>query len=109
VRFLIDTNLPKSLCAWLAARGHDCEHVLALGLAQADDLDIWRHAAAIGQTVVSKDEDFADLALTTDAGPSVIWVRTGNGTNRQLLSYLDALWPAIQARIEAGDRLVEVR
>lgn len=109
MRFLIDTNLPKSLCRWIASKGHEAEHVLDLGLAQADDTDIWVRAQATGAVVISKDEDFPDLVRLGGSGPSVVWVRTGNGTTRQLLTYLEALWPHVEARLGMGDRLVEVR
>ncbi|MGH6951962.1 MAG: DUF5615 family PIN-like protein [Vitreimonas sp.] len=109
MRFLIDTNLPKSLCRWIASKGHEAEHVLDLGLGQADDADIWVHAEAAGAVIVSKDEDFPDLVRLASSGPSVVWIRTGNGTTRQLLAYLEALWPHVEARLGMGDRLVEVR
>ena len=109
MRFLVDTNLPRALCAWLSANGHVCQHVLDLMLAQSADAEIWKVAAASGEIIVSKDEDFADLALRTAAGPSVVWLRTGNGTNRQLVNHLDPLWPHIERRLSAGERLVEVR
>jgi predicted nuclease of predicted toxin-antitoxin system len=109
VRFLIDTNLPKSLCRWIASKGHEAEHVLDLGLGQADDADIWVQAQATGAVVISKDEDFPDMVRLGSAGPSVVWIRTGNGTTRQLLTYLETLWPHVEARLGMGDRLVEVR
>lgn len=109
MRFLVDTNLPRALCSWLGAKGHSCQHVLDLSLAQASDAEIWKVATASDQIIVSKDEDFADLALRTAAGPGVVWLRTGNGTNRQLLDYLNSLWPHIERRLSAGERLVEVR
>ncbi len=109
MRFLIDTNLPRALCSWLHVRGHACRHVLELNLARSADIEIWRVAASSGEIIVSKDEDFADLVLRTVAGPSVVWVRTGNGTNRQLMTYLVPLWPFIERRLATGERLVEVR
>ena len=42
-------------------------------------------------------------------GPAVVWIRTGNGTTRDLLAFLDPIWPDIEARLDAGDRLIEVR
>lgn len=109
MRFLIDTNLPRALAAWIGSKGHACEHVLEIGLAQAEDGGIWRRAASDGAIIVSKDEDFAALVRRTRAGPSVIWVRTGNGTTRQLLEFLEHLWPDVEAKLAAGERLVEVR
>lgn len=109
MRFLIDTNLPRALGAWLVSKGHEASHVLDLGLAQAEDPDVWTAALAAGAVIVSKDEDFADLVRSTTAGASVVWIRTGNGTNRQLFAYLEAMWPLVEQRLSFGDRLVEVR
>jgi predicted nuclease of predicted toxin-antitoxin system len=43
----------------MRSAGHDCEHVADVGLRDADDSPIWRHADAHGQVIVAKDEDFA--------------------------------------------------
>ncbi len=109
MRVLIDTNLPKALCTWFAAKGYQAEHVLDIGLAQSKDTAIWQHANETGAIIVSKDEDFASLARRSQTGPSVIWMHTGNGTSKSLLSLLDILWPMIEARLSTGDRLIEVR
>ena len=108
MRFLVDTNLPRALAAWLRSHGHAAEHVLDLSLAQADDDLIWRRAAETGAVIFSKDQDFADMVGRLP-GPSVIWARTGNGTTAALIAYLAPLWPAIEQRLTAGDRLIEVR
>jgi hypothetical protein len=42
-------------------------------------------------------------------GPPVLWLRTGNGTTRDLLHLLEPIWPTIDARLIAGERLVEIR
>lgn len=109
MRFLIDANLPKALCVWLAQFGHEAAHVLELSLAQAPDADLWALARDRGAVIVSKDEDFADLARRDPSGPAVVWVRTGNGTTAQLLACLGPAWPTIEGRLSAGDRLIEFR
>lgn len=109
MRFLIDTNLPKALTPWLIGKGHACEHVLDFGLAQAKDRELWKHAASTGAGIISKDQDFADLARSTTQGPCVVWLRTGNGTTPDLLAFLESLWPQIVDRLNAGERLIEIR
>jgi predicted nuclease of predicted toxin-antitoxin system len=109
LRFVIDANLPRALSDWLRGSGHEVEHALDVALAQASDRLIWRHAAAIAAVIVSKDEDSADLARTDLTGPSVVWIRTSNGTNAQLIALLTPIWPRIEQRLAAGDRLIEVR
>ncbi|MBP6013258.1 MAG: DUF5615 family PIN-like protein [Alphaproteobacteria bacterium] len=109
MRFLVDTNLPKALATWIAARGHIADHVLDLALAQANDKSIWQRAGEMGAVVVSKDEDFADLARRHPTAPGVVWLRTGNGTTKEVLALLEPIWPTIVARLSAGEKLLEVR
>jgi predicted nuclease of predicted toxin-antitoxin system len=109
VRFLLDTNVPKALTKWLIDRGHNAEHVLDLGIGQAADTALWQRASETRAIIISKDEDFADLVRQSPTGPSLLWLRTGNGTARQLLGIIGPLWPTIEERLSTNERLVEVR
>jgi len=108
VNFLIDAQLPPALAKFLTDRGHNAEHVESLGLLKADDPAIWNYAATKGAVIVTKDEDFPDLAALRPGGPPVVWLRIGNCSNRALLSWLDPLLPTILHRLAAGDSVVEV-
>ena len=59
----------------LQSLGHHAVHVLDVELARVNDLEIWEYAAQHGYTIVSKDADFADLALLAQTKVRVIWVR----------------------------------
>jgi predicted nuclease of predicted toxin-antitoxin system len=59
--------------------------------------------------LVSKDEDFAIWVRSKRDGPPVVWLRTGNGTTEALIACLDPIFEAVEERIVAGDRLIEVR
>ncbi len=109
MRFLIDNQLPTAVARFLAARGAECQHVLDLGLGQAADSEIWRLAAERQTVLISKDEDFFHLAGIPGAGVQLVWVRLGNCRTPALLSALERAWPRIQACLEAGDLIVEVR
>jgi hypothetical protein len=39
----------------------------------------------------------------------VIWLRIGNATNPELLGWFMPQWPSMLVRLQAGDRLIEVR
>lgn len=108
MRFLVDAQLPPATARWLDSRGYHAVHVQDLGLSTARDLEIWRHAQANNQIIVTKDEDFARLAIIQPDGPRVIWLRIGNTTRRQLLDWLDRAWPGIDAALHAGERLIKV-
>jgi predicted nuclease of predicted toxin-antitoxin system len=87
----------------------DAAAVREVGLREADDSEIWRYAIENDVAIISKDEDFAERFLSSTSAPVIIWLRGGNTSNRNLLAWLIPMWPEISGRIEAGDRLVEVR
>jgi predicted nuclease of predicted toxin-antitoxin system len=109
LRFLIDAQMPPMLAAWLKLKGHDASAVRDLGMRDASDSAIWAHAAADGAIIVTKDEDFAQLAAIDPEGPTVLWVRTGNLVNRLLLARFEHAWPQVEAHLRAGDKIVELR
>ena len=109
MRFVIDANLPRHLTGWLIARGHHCEHVLDIRLAQGTDAEIWAHCVERCATIVTKDEDFASRVRAGRPGPAVVWLRTGNGTTQRLIESLTPVIETVEARLRAGDRLIEVR
>ncbi len=108
MRFLIDAQLPPGLARWLAARGHDCDHVndIGLGAAPDDRIEAWaRDAQAI---IWTKDSDFVDRARRRP-GLQVVWLRWGNTTNAALQARLAPSTREIESALEAGEVLVEVR
>lgn len=108
MRFLIDAQLPPSLADRLREAGHEAEHVNRIGLGPASDRRIWTYAAVNQAIVISKDEDFADLARRSKRGPAVIWVRLGNTTSRALWRALEPVLPEIFEGLARGERLIEV-
>jgi predicted nuclease of predicted toxin-antitoxin system len=109
VNFLVDAQLPPGLVQWLTKQGHSAEHVDYCGLTGADDSVIWVHAVHIEAIIITKDEDFADRTTRTETGPTIVWLRIGNSTNRALLSWLEPRWPMIITLLESKNRLIEVR
>ncbi|HEU0053385.1 MAG TPA: DUF5615 family PIN-like protein, partial [Longimicrobium sp.] len=61
---------------------------VAAGLESADDLVVWRYAAARGLTIVSKDWDFLQLSTVRGHPPKVVWLRLGNCSVRDLAEVL---------------------
>jgi predicted nuclease of predicted toxin-antitoxin system len=109
VKFLIDAQLPPALAGSLRQAGFDAIAVRDIGLRDAKDGVIWQYALQHDAIVITKDEDFAQRTLFSPDSPVIVWLRLGNATNQQLLSWLMPQWPAVLARLEAGDRLIEVR
>lgn len=108
MRFLVDAQLPPALARWLAAQGHEATHVLDHDLLEARDTVIWAEAIRLGAAIVSKDEDFVHLRTLKSDGPSLVWVRVGNTTRRQLLAWFAVLLPEIEKALASGERLIEV-
>jgi len=109
VKFLVDNQLPRRLAQYLQERGFDSRHVLDVGLATASDAEICEYAEKQQRVIVSKDEDFFYRARRPNSKISLLWVRLGNCRTRFLLATFDQLWPTVEARLKAGDRVVEIR
>ena len=84
MRFVTDAQLPPALARQLRSEGHEASHVNEIGLGAAADSDLWAHASAAGAVLVTKDEDFADLARREATEPAVVGIRLGNTTNKAL-------------------------
>jgi predicted nuclease of predicted toxin-antitoxin system len=109
VKLLVDHQLPPALARMISGElGAEAVHVRDLGLRSATDAELWRHAADTGSVLISKDEDFVSLCVTVPEA-RLLWVRLGNCRREFLLATFRAQWHRIQARFDAGDRLVELR
>ena len=84
MKLLLDQNLAPRLVAALAALYPDSKHVRDVGLAAANDDDVWRYAAAGGFTIVSKDADFHERSFVLGPPPKVIWIRRGNCSTTEI-------------------------
>lgn len=109
MKFLIDNQLPKVLAEYLRALGHDSQHVLDVGLADASDTSICRYAESEDRILISKDEDFLYLSNQPRSRIRLIWVRLGNCRTTALLAAFDRFWPTIESCFAAGDKVVEIR
>ncbi|MFA5081241.1 MAG: DUF5615 family PIN-like protein [Hydrogenophilaceae bacterium] len=82
-------------------RGHpggpahlDCRHVLDMGLEAASDREIWELVRAEMLVIVTKDEDFAQLAdRQASIPPQVLWIRLGNCRKATLLKAVGDVLP----------------
>jgi predicted nuclease of predicted toxin-antitoxin system len=109
VKFIVDAQLPPSLAVALRDIGCDAIAVREIGLREAKDAVIWDYALQNNGVILTKDEDFAERCMASNQAPVVIWLRIGNATNPELLGWFMPQWPIMLARLQAGDRLIEVR
>jgi predicted nuclease of predicted toxin-antitoxin system len=105
--FPVDAQLPPALCGWFAERGFEAEHVTARLSGQIPDAEIAAFVSAEGFVLVTKDDDFALRHPPGDY--QLVWLRCGNITNRALRAWLLERWMLVLTRLEAGERLIEVR
>lgn len=59
--------------------------------------------------IITKDEDFAQMASRMDESPVVVWVRVGNTRRTALLAWFEPLIEEIVSMVERGDEIIEVR
>lgn len=78
MRLLFDANISRKLVSGVADLFPDSSHVALLGLERADDDVVWAYAAEHDYLIVSKDEDFHQLALLMGPPPKLVWARLGN-------------------------------
>lgn len=90
MRLLFDENLSPDLPGLLAQAFPQSAHVRTLGLVGADDLVIWTEAAHKDFALVSKDDDFLELAILRGAPPKVIHLGIGNCRTAAVASLLFA-------------------
>jgi predicted nuclease of predicted toxin-antitoxin system len=66
----------------------DCKQVANLGMATAEDIDIWDYARKNNYAIVTFDADFYDIGLINGCPPKIVWLRTGNLTTNQIADLL---------------------
>jgi predicted nuclease of predicted toxin-antitoxin system len=108
MRFLVDEQLPVALARWLAAKGHEAEHVGDRQLQAAPDAAIWDFAMQDGAAIITKDEDFAQRKVLSEKGPAIVWIRLPNSRRQALLDWFETVLPAVLSALERGETLVEV-
>ena len=109
MRFVIDAQLPPAMAGLLTARGHVAEHVVDIGLRDAKDSLIWIYALEHQAVIVTKDEDFPQRMRQSKTSPVIVWLRIGNTSRHALLRWFEPLLPQLEALIDQGDHLIEVR
>ncbi len=105
----LDAQLPPSAAAWISDTfGVETHAVRDLGLREAKDPSIFQAARAAGAVVMTKDSDFVEMLQRLGPPPTVLWVTCGNTSNARLREILSRQLPAAVARLEGGERLIEI-
>jgi len=109
MKLLVDNQLPLALAAFLRQRGHQCCHVIDLGLDEATDVQVWNRCVLEGWVLISKDEDFLFLAKRPGDTGRLIWVRLGNCRNPALVEAFARANDDLISAFDEGQRVVEIR
>jgi len=56
----------------------NASHVMLKHLDESTDLEVWKYARKNGYTIVTKDSDFNELAISRGSPPKIIWIKIGN-------------------------------
>jgi len=88
MKLLLDENLSRRLVPFLQNEFPGSSQVALIGLEQADDGTIWRHAKENGYIIVTRDADFEELSAVHGAPPQVIWIRIPNQAKAAVLKLL---------------------
>lgn len=103
MKWLIDAQLPRKLTTLLIHRGEDAVHTLDLPMRNAtSDLAITEIADRESRMVVTKDQDFVNSYLLEGRPKQLLLISTGNISNNDLVSLLEANLPAIRAMFTSG-------
>lgn len=108
MKFLVDGQMSPAVARWLREAGHEATPVREVGLREAEDSAICAHALQTGAVVLTKDEDFAELARGSGASPVIVWLRVGNSSNEELRAWLEPRLPGIVELVGQGGRVIEV-
>lgn len=96
MKLLFDENLSFRLVDALADVYPKSKHVRQVGLLGADDLHVWNYAAENGFLLVSKDTDFYERSLVYGAPPKIIWLRIGNSSVNETITFLRSQYIVIR-------------
>src|SRR5690349_16063138 len=103
MKFLADMGVSMTTVVALRRLGHDVEHLRELGLLRMEDHDIVVKARDEGRVVLTFDLDFGEImALSKNARPSVILLRTRNQTPQSVTPRLVAAIAGCAARLAEG-------
>ena len=108
MKFLIDAHLPIELADYLVEQGNDALYVRSLSMSDASDSFLWEYALQNEYVIVSKDQDFFNRISQDSNGPIIVWLRIGNSTIKELLSWFSGYYTAVINKLEDGEKLVEV-
>lgn len=88
MKLLFDQNISHRIVNQIVDLFPDAKQVRGLGIENFSDRAIWEFAKEKGFTIVTFDGDFYDFSLLYGHPPKIIWLRSLNQTNRNIVFIL---------------------
>ena len=86
MKFIVDAHIPKKLSLFLEWKGYDSVHTLDLPAQnRTKDSEINQISLDEKRVLISKDLDFIESLLISNKPYKLIYISTGNITNKKLL------------------------
>ena len=104
MKFLIDAQLPSSLCHLFSSRGHDGIHTSVLPF-QNETPDNVINAISIAdqRVLITKDADFLDSFLIKHEPFKLILIKLGNTSKTELVQFFTDRFDEIIEKIVSED------
>ncbi len=102
VKLLFDENISHKICQRVSDLFPNSQHINALALERAQDIEIWEFAQRENFTIVTQDSDFNDISILRNFPPHVIWLRTGNARVSEIEQVLRQNYVRIVEIVESG-------
>jgi len=103
MRWLLDQGLPRSAATILSASCEDAVHVGDIGMAEAPDTSILRHALTEDRILVTLDADFHSLlAMDGASKPSVIRIREEGLKGAELAALILGIGNQFKTELQGG-------
>ena len=108
MKFLVDANLPFKVALHLRNKGFDVLHTDDLpDKERTTDNQIRKVAVDQRRVVITKDSDFLDSHLIQGIPKKLLFVTTGNITNKELLQLVEKYFDSIVKLFDTYD-LIEI-
>lgn len=103
MNFLLDENIPPSLCVRLKELGHGARHVSRIGFNETEDALIFELAEKHDEVIITHDNDFSTLhAFSGKAKPSMILFRLQKANAQILFEILEKQLPEVLGDLSEG-------
>ena len=110
MKIWVDAQLSPAIAVWISGNYPvESSAVRDLELRDAEDSEIFFRAKQEGAVVLTTDSDFVFLLDRFGPPPKIIWLTSGNTSNKRLREIQNRSLSEALRLFEQGDELVEIR